>query len=990
LVVIDIRKGYDISRYAFRETNFENHWKGVHAMAKMMLLDGNSLVNRAFYALPPLTSAEGLPTNALHGFLTMLFKLQKDHKPDYWVVVFDKSKATVRIEQYAAYKAQRKETPETLKPQFSYLKEILQAMSVPMLELAGYEADDIIATVADKAVESGMEVSIYTGDKDAFQLISPQIKVFLTIKGITEVQCFDENRLAEKYQLKPEQIIHLKGLMGDSSDNIPGIPGVGEKTALKLLHQYGTVENVFIHKDEVNGKKLKSLLDEYEEQALLSKRLATMIHDVPVAYSLDELRWSEPDPESSLKTLQRYSLHAIARLFEQNLAARRDQNGMEVTAETRNQVDKEDRQRQTTQDTQLRTKSPENNNRQTKNVTQQNIADRNVKTSGTETASGPFALADIESEEIEEILLDSGSWMKQMALWQQEKATLTLSYRYEGSHVHRSQWLEMGIFDGKNAYTLNRNEQPTAVIDKWHEILADDRVSKILADSKSLYSLLLNEQEIPFYDNGGNTIDTDTKKRLNRLNGLKLDVSLAAYLLNPNQASYTITELLRDYTTQLFALSVAQEAIHLREIAAQTLKKLAEEGLEELLLKMEQPLSVVLATMEQTGIAVDKSMLLIVGQELEQKLGNLEKEIYEIAGSTFNLNSPQQMGKVLFEDLGLPPKKKTKTGFSTDAETLEELRTQHPIIEKVLEYRQLVKLNSTYVKGLLNQLQDGKIHTTYQQTVTTTGRLSSTEPNLQNIPIRLQEGRKLRKVFTPTREDWVLFSADYSQIELRILAHYSADPILCESFLVGEDVHARTASEVFGVSLAAVDSDMRRKAKAVNFGLMYGLTDFGLARDLAIARKEAKFYITQYFERYSGVQRYLFEVVETARETGEVRTLLNRLRKIPELTHPNRMTQQFGERIAKNTPIQGTAADIMKIAMLKVDEALQGKQAEILLQVHDELLIQVSPEDLDSVALKVKEAMENAYPISVPLVVDCKTGENWYDMTAYTFKETKV
>ncbi|NLI93581.1 MAG: DNA polymerase I [Peptococcaceae bacterium] len=876
-------------------------------MARILILDGNSLVNRAFYALPPLTSADGLPTNAVHGFMTMLFKLEKEQNPDYWVVVFDKSKPTVRIEQYGGYKAQRKETPETLRPQFAYLKEVLKAMSVPMLELEGYEADDIIATVTDEAVEQGMEVCIYTGDRDALQLISPQTKVFLTIKGITEVQCYDEEKLAEEYQLKPEQIIDLKGLMGDASDNIPGIPGVGKKTALKLLYEYGTVENVLIHKEEVSGSKLQNLLNEYAEQALLSKKLAAMIHDVPIVFSLEELLRTEPNRQESLNILRRYSLHTVARLFEQNMDKR-------------------------------------NENRQIRKSVDHSSAD---------------------IPKVKE--LDGHSWLERMTHWQEQKSTLAISYRFEGDQVHSGRWSEMGICDGENTYLLIRKEQAAPVINLWHEILADDAVRKIIADSKSLHSLLLNEEKY--------------------FNGLDLDLSLAGYLLNPNQSNYTVSELLRDYSTDLFALSPGQEAYLLRRMAAETVDKLAEEKLEVLLHEVEEPLSRVLAFMEKTGIAVNKSMLLDFGKELDEKIGNLEKEIYVSAGSPFNINSPQQLGKVLFEDLGLPPMKKTKTGYSTDAETLEELRSEHPVIEKVLEFRQLGKLNSTYVKGLLNQLSEGKIHTTFQQTVTATGRLSSIEPNLQNIPIRLEEGRKLRKIFSPTKDEWLLFSADYSQIELRILAHYSRDPILCQSFLVGEDVHSRTASEVFQVPLSEVTSDMRRKAKAVNFGLMYGLTDFGLARDLAIPRKEARFYITQYFERYSGVQRYLQEVVDQAKGSGEVRTLLNRLRRIPELSHPNRMTKQFGERIAKNTPIQGTAADIMKIAMIQVFETLEGFEADILLQVHDELLIQVSPRDLDIVARKVKEVMETAYPISVPLEVDCKVGNNWYEMVPYQFQK---
>jgi len=885
-------------------------------MTRLLILDGNSLVNRAFYALPPLTSADGLPTNGVHGFLTMLFRLQKEQKPDYWVVVFDKSKATVRIEQYADYKAHRKETPETLRPQFDYLKEILSVMSVPILELAGYEADDIIATVTDKAEEKGMEVCIFTGDRDALQLLSPQTRVYLTVKGISEVECYDEQRLIERYNLKPSQFIDLKGLMGDASDNIPGIPGVGEKTALKLLHEYETVENVLAHREEVLGNKLKQLLREYPEQALLSKKLATMIHDVPVEFKLDDLVWTEPDREQSRKILHHYSLYTVARLFEQ---------GMSVPS--------------TVQE------------------------DKSAKPSKQNQSVESVGEIDLPKEQ----QMDGHSWQEKMNSWLEEKPTLALSYRFDANTVHHGLWTEMGICDGKNSWSLVRSNLTASVIDLWHEVLADEGVRKAVADSKSLYYLLLNEEKT--------------------LSGLDLDLSLASYLLNPSRSNHNAAELLREYATDLFSFSTSQEACLLRNLAENYIESLAQNGLERLLHDIEEPLSNVLAIMEKTGISLDDQYLITYGKELDKKIELLENEIYGLAEYNFNINSPQQLGKVLFENLKLPPVKKTKTGYSTDAETLEELRLEHPIIEKILEYRQLGKLNSTYVRGLLAQVENGKIHTTFQQTVTTTGRLSSTDPNLQNIPIRLEEGRKLRKVFRAAREGWLLLSADYSQIELRILAHYSRDPILCESFTTGEDVHRRTASEVFGVPLSEVTADMRRKAKAVNFGLMYGLTDFGLARDLGISRKEAKYYISQYFERYSGVQRYLEDAVRTAKENGEVRTLLNRLRKIPELFHSNRMTRNFGERIARNTPIQGTAADIMKIAMIKVAETLEGLEANMLLQVHDELLIEVSPAALEDVTRKVKHAMESCYEIIVPLIVDCKSGKNWYDMEPVYFKD---
>ncbi|NLG33570.1 MAG: DNA polymerase I, partial [Syntrophomonadaceae bacterium] len=583
-------------------------------MARMMILDGNSLVNRAFYALPPLTSAEGLPTNAVHGFLTMLFRLQKEQKPDYWAVVFDKSKPTVRINQFAEYKAQRKPTPDALRPQFAYLKEILEVMQVPILELEGYEADDIIAAAADKAGEKGIEVSIYTGDRDALQLINPGTKVYLTVKGISEVKCYDEERLAEEYGLKPEQIIDLKGLAGDASDNIPGVPGIGQKTALKLLHEYGTVENILKQKENIQGDKIKKLLAEYAEQALLSKKLAALIHDVPLEFSLDDLVRREPDLTKCKTVLHSYSLYKVAQLFEQSCASVK-------------------------------------------------------KDLSVQPADKPAGSEDHPALEV--IVPDGSGWIGQMNAWQEEKAVLSLGYRYEGDCVHRGKWTEMGICDGKNTYLLERGNQPSAVLEKWYELLADDSVRKIVADSKTLRVLLLNEQKI--------------------LNGVDVDLSLAAYLLNPSLSAYQANDLLREYGSGLLGFPAPREAELLRKIAPAYVERIAREKLEMLLYEVEEPLSRVLAVMENQGITVDKELLTRFGDELGEKIDRLEGEIYELAGSRFNLNSPQQLGKVLFEDLKLPPMKKNKTGYSTDAETLEELRPEHPVIDKLLQYRQLVK-----------------------------------------------------------------------------------------------------------------------------------------------------------------------------------------------------------------------------------------------------------------------------------------------------------
>lgn len=874
-------------------------------MPRMVILDGNSLANRAFYALPPLTTADGRPTNVLHGFLTMLFRLEQEQHPDSWVVAFDKTKASVRIEQYAGYKAQRKETPEGLRPQFDYLKEVLTELDIPMLELAGYEADDLIAAVTKQAEEQGMEVQIYTGDKDALQLISPRTNIYLTKKGISDVECYDEHALWERYQLRPSQIIDFKGLMGDTSDNIPGVPGIGEKTALKLLWEFETVEGVLANADKVSGKKLQSNLKDFADQAILSKKLATMLSEVPLEFSLDDFVYRRSQAKKALPVFQKYDLKSVTRLWQE-----------------RHQGD------------------------------------------GESLGANPDELL----EDWPDITLSEEAWLVQIETWQAEKVPLTLACRYEGTGLQGGRWLEWGVATQGKAFTLTRKEASPGVIKAWLDLLGNDQVPKILADSKTVALLLVNEGT--------------------SLKGVALDLSLASYLIQSTRTKFAPLDLVKEYVPKQEAFrSVGEEAAALAQVVPKFNEEISSLGLMTLLHEIEEPLSLVLAQVERHGIAVDAEQLTSFGEGISITLKQLEQNICALAEETFNINSPKQLGTILFEKLGLPTAKKTKTGYSTDAETLEELRSAHPIVEKILDYRQLNKLMSTYVNGLLAQIKDGRIHTTFQQTVTATGRLSSTEPNLQNIPIRLEQGRQLRKVFHPTEPGWVLLSADYSQIELRILAHYSQDPLLCESFALGQDVHTRTAAEVFGISLEAVTPNMRRSAKAVNFGLVYGLTEFGLSRDLGIPRKESKFYIEQYFKRYSGVKRYLENVVTQAKQEGQVRTLLNRLRRIPELLHSNRVQRQFGERIAMNTPVQGTAADIMKLAMIHVAEGLKPFRAAMLLQVHDELLLQVAPEDLEGVACMLIEKMENAYPLSVPMTVECKVGPNWYEMQPFKSRD---
>jgi DNA polymerase-1 len=905
----------------------------------MLILDGNSLANRAFYALPVLTTPDGRPTNVLHGFMMMLLRLQAEQKPDYWLVAFDKTKAHVRIEQYEHYKAHRKETPEGLILQLDYLKEVLAGFSVPILELAGYEADDLIATVTKQAEEKGWEVIIYTGDRDALQLISPQTQILLTKKGISEVELYDEDRLWERYQLTPHQIIDLKGLMGDSSDNIPGVPGIGEKTALKLLWEFKNIENVLANRDKISGKKLPHSLEVYAEQAMLSKRLATMIIDTPVEFTLEECAYKQPQSTDVLGVLHKYSLRNVERLWREryggNLAIQ-NSGGVNPTDSDANKPEIRSMEYQ---------------------LLPLSFGANELFGSREDPAKGAVQFI---SDWPERNPADH-EWLEQFKKWHAQETVIVLAYRFQGNNLGQRRWQEWAIAAAGEVYTLVRETISAAVEQGFYELLSDQGVRKIVADSKELYAVLSAENIF--------------------INGIALDLSLAAYLINSARTKFDPWELVRTYySDQMPLVSTAQEAVALAQVVPRYVSEINELGLADLMRDVEQPLALLLAKMELHGIAVDCEQLKAFGRELRIAIQRLEQEIYSLAEEQFNINSSQQLGHILFEKLGLPPAKKTKTGYSTDAETLEDLRTSHPVVEKLLEYRQLSKLMSTYVDGLLAQVHEGRVHTTLQQKVTTTGRLSSTDPNLQNIPIRLEYGRQLRKVFKPTEKDWQILSADYSQIELRILAHYSQDEVLCESFTLGQDVHARTAAEVFGIPLSEVTSDLRRKAKAVNFGLIYGLTEFGLARNLGIPRKEARFYIEQYFARYSGVKRYMEEIVKQAKQDGQVRTLMHRMRRIPELYSSNRNQRLFGQRIAMNTPIQGTAADIMKVAMLRVDEALIGSQSAMLLQVHDELLLQVAPAELEVTAKIVKDNMENAFKLSVPLTVDCKAGPDWYDL----------
>ena len=843
---------------------------------KLVIIDGNSLLNRAFYALPPMTNSKGQPTGAIYGFTTMLFKIFNEIKPNYIGAAFDRKAPTFRHIAYKDYKAGRKKMPDELGAQFEPVKELLRAFNIGIYEIDGYEADDIIGTITKRYESPELEVVIFTGDRDALQLVSPYTKVMITKKGITETETYDLNYLKEKYNLNPKGIIDLKGLMGDSSDNIPGVPGVGEKTALKLLSQFGTLENVFENIDNISGKKLNENLRENKETAYFSKKLATINVNVPIETDLSNMR------------IKDYDYIKIRNLFE----------------------DYEFKS--------LINKIPVKDEKIHFNMPQIQNFNEDSNLIKTITSNGIFNF----------IINESGM-----------------------------------IFDGGIL------AQPSQ-IEYFKEIFESDSIVKNTYDGKYAYNLLRGEGI--------------------ELKNLNFDGEIASYLLNPSESKYDMLNLLNQYSgintsgidaddkNGIAALYVQK----LDDIKRNMLTEINKHGMNELFEKIEMPLIEVLSSMECLGFKVDAQILHDIGFELSEEIDKLTGEIYDIAGSEFNINSPKQLGVILFEKLNLPVIKKTKTGYSTDAEVLEELSDKHEIVDKIINYRQLVKLKSTYTDGLISCIgKDGRIHSSFNQTVTATGRISSTEPNLQNIPIKMEQGRRIRKAFVPENDEYVIISGDYSQIELRVLAHISQDKSLINSFVNNEDIHRRTASEVFGIPMDEVTPLQRSRAKAVNFGIIYGQSDYGLSRELKISRKEAKSYIDNYFKRYSGVKDYLDSAILDAKDKGYVTTLMNRIRYIPEINSTNKNVKKFGERLAMNTPIQGSAADIIKIAMVKVYSRIKKEKlkSRLILQVHDELIVEAYKNEIDYMKQLIKSEMENAVKLSVPLVVDINVGNNWYE-----------
>ena len=883
---------------------------------KLMIIDGSSLVHRAFYALPLLTTKGGVFTNGVYGFLTMLYRIRDQEQPDHICVAFDRKGPTIRHKEYSDYKGTRDKTPSELSQQFPILKEILQNLGIKTVDMEDYEADDIAGTLARIGEEKGMEVLLVTGDKDYLQLATERSQVLITKKGISEMEGYDKARIVQDYGIDPKQFIDVKGLMGDKSDNIPGVPGIGEKTALKLVKEFGDMEGVYENIDSVSGKKLKENLIENKQIAFLSKKLGEIILNVPLDFQVSDLLVGE---ENTLKLKEMY------------------------------------------EDLEFR------------------------------SLLGKLDLETIESqEELVEYgisIVNDLNGIKKLAEDSRKSGEISFKILTEEEYFIEKP-LCLGIKPkGLASYLVYLDK-----LDKDHEavlknIFEDEGIKKSGLDSKS--DLLKTIQ-----------MGWDFK-------GLEFDASIAEYIINPSQSNLSINKLSEEYFSEAGPdidgeigkgkgkkMIRELEASFVERYMAFTLEKIEklepvmmdiihERKMDQLFKEIEMPLIEVLAYMEYYGVKVDKQELDVLGKEFDIEIKELLDQIYKLAGKGFNVNSPKQIGEVLFEDLGLPVIKKTKTGYSTNAEVLDELKGEHEIVEKILRYRQLVKLQSTYIEGLKGMIDQntGRIHTRFNQTVTSTGRISSTEPNLQNIPIRSEEGRLIRKAFIAQTPDYVFLDGDYSQIELRLLAHISSDPKMLDAFINNEDIHTKTAAEVFGYPKDEVTSELRYKAKAINFSIIYGISDFSLSKDIGISRKEARKYIDNYFENYTGVRSYMDDAVAKGKENGYVETLLKRRRYVPELASRNYNIRSFGERVAMNMPIQGSAADIIKMAMVNVFKVLKDKKlkSRLILTIHDELIIEAHRDEVQDVKQMMKETMENAIKLQVPLRVDILEGDSWYD-----------
>ena len=874
----------------------------------LVIIDGNSIINRAFYALPDLTNKQGLHTNAIYGFTTMLFKIIENYKPTHISVAFDKKAPTFRHLEYKEYKAGRKKMPDELREQIEPLKNVLDAFKINRLELEGYEADDIIGTVSLKAEKEGYKVFIVTGDKDAIQLASKTTTTLITKKGVGEVDEFDFDEVMKKYEMTPNQFIDLKGLMGDKSDNIPGVPGIGEVTGIKLIKEFGSIENIIENVDSIKGSSRKKI-EEHKDLAIMSKRLATIIRDVPIDINIDDLSFGDYDKANVIDVFNELGFNSLISRIGEN--------------------------------------------------------------SDVESEGDNINLSIKELVNIEEFIKDVKS----------KKSLILKAIRKNGNILEKNLMTIYLSINGEDIYYINEEN-----LDKIRELLISDEIKK--------YGYELKDDYITLRPYGI------------FLNNMYFDISIAEYLIDSSSANYTYDSIAMNYfgqkiksTEELLGKGVKAKKIEelekeeidkhigniinlVERVNPKMEDKLKSMDMDGLFYHVEMPLVEVLGYMEFEGIMVDKEKLVELGEEFKLSIDKLESEIYLLAGEEFNINSPKQLGVILFEKLELPVIKKTKTGYSTNAEVLERLRDKHEIIDKITEYRQIVKLKSTYVDGLINIINpiSHRIHSSFNQTITTTGRISSTEPNLQNIPVRLELGRNIRKVFIANK-GCELVDADYSQIELRVLAHMSQDEHMIDAFNHDVDIHTKTASQVFGIDINDVTSEQRSAAKAVNFGIVYGISDFGLSQNLKIPVKEAKTYIDNYLNTYEDIKTYMDNTIEEAKKDGYVKTILNRRRYIPEINSGNVILKNLGKRLAMNAPIQGSAADIIKIAMVNVYKKLEEKnlKSKLILQVHDELIIETCEDEIEIVSKIVKDEMEHAVSMDVNLDVDLNVGKSWYE-----------
>lgn len=889
---------------------------GINMDKKIVLIDGHSILNRAFYGVPDLTNSAGLHTNAVYGFLNIMFKILDEEKPSNLAVAFDVKQPTFRHEMYGEYKGTRKAMPEELREQVPLIKEVLSAMGIKIVELPGYEADDILGTLAKRAEQDKMKVSVITGDRDLLQLATQNILIRIpkTKKGTTEVENYYEADVKEKYQVTPVEFIDVKALMGDTADNIPGVPSVGEKTATSLIVQYGSVENLYEHIDELTKKKLKEALVDNKELAILSKKLATINIDSPVDVKFEDTVLNDIYTDEAFELMKNLEFKSIIKKFDSN----DKKSSLEVKGVLVDDFDEAEK-----------------------------VFHRAMKS--------------------KEIGLGIAGSVDALTACPYAITAVTIAFSETEVYVIQKQWF------------INDDY----LSEKVYELLTNNHLTVCLIGLKKNLKFI---KEV--------NVDSD----------MVFDNEIAAYLLNPLKDTYNYDDLARDYlgmtilsrqelldkmTDENAILNSTDNFIQYASMCAviplltkdKLIEKLKNTGQYALFKEIEMPLIYSLNRMERAGILVERGELEEYGKTLGEKIVVLEQEIYKGVGEEFNINSPKQLGEILFVKMGIPGGKKTKTGYSTSADVLEKLAPDYPVIRKILEYRQLTKLKSTYADGLANYISDdGRIHGTFNQTITATGRISSTEPNLQNIPIRMEIGKAFRKVFVP-KKGFLFIDADYSQIELRLLAHISGDEHLIEAYKTAQDIHRITAAKVFNTPLNEVTDEQRSNAKAVNFGIVYGISSFGLSQDLSISRKQASEYIEQYFKTYPKIKEFLDNVVKKGKEDGYVSTLLGRRRPIPELNSSNFMQRSFGERVAMNSPIQGTAADIIKLAMINVDKELRMRNLEsrIVLQVHDELLIEAKEDEVEEVRQLLTDKMKHVMKLSVELEVGLGVGDNWLE-----------